>query len=239
MENKSDGAIAGAGDFYAWGLEDSNDLKLPNDLRAVGVQSFASGPTNRLIVFAISSWHRWSNAAHNRFDIRVDVDQDGVDDYLVRGHDAGFVGAGAFTGIYDGFVFNLRTGLGSSLVGNMGVLTDNSTLFIQTVSTQFCTGAPPSPCLSATNPRFAYTASSFDSRTGAVDSMPGNAKFNAWTPAITTGGFVTVNPGQTGTTPIAINPTEWALTPAKGIMVLSTDNQSGKDEAALLEMKLN
>ena len=56
------------------------------DVRAIGVQSFANpsatDPNRRLIVFAVNTWNRWSNAATNEFDIYVDVNQDGTDDYV-------------------------------------------------------------------------------------------------------------------------------------------------------------
>ena len=69
--------------------------------------------------------------------------------------------------------------------------------------------------------------------------MSGTSSFNAFTPSISNGAFITVAPGQTATTPITVNPTEWARTPAKGIMVVVQDNESGKSEADLLEVKIN
>jgi hypothetical protein len=36
-----------------------------------------------LIVFAVNTRYRWSNASTVEFDIFVDVDGDGIDDYLV------------------------------------------------------------------------------------------------------------------------------------------------------------
>ena len=62
------GMIAGTVDAYQWGLEDDNDVNeavlggAGYDLRAVGAQSFDIGP-NKVIVFAVSTHDRWSNAA--------------------------------------------------------------------------------------------------------------------------------------------------------------------------------
>ena len=63
------------------------------------------------------------------------------------------------------------------------------------------------------------------------------AKYNAWASAISQGGFVTVAPGGTdATTSISVNSAEWALTPAKGLMIVTLDNKSGEDEAQLIDV---
>jgi minor extracellular serine protease Vpr len=242
VENKSGAAVATAADFYAWGLEDGNDLdKSSADLRAVGVQAFpfpsASVPNRRLIVFATSSWHRWSNAATNEFDIFVDVDQDGTDDYIVIGVDLGAVSAGVFNGQMAAFVFSTRS---PGFVVNFfaGAPSDSSTATLPVFSTALCrTGEP---CLSETaSPRLTYTAVGFDLVTDGVDPVGGEAEFNVWNPSLVgqSAFFPTVNPGQTVTATVGINNPEWDLTPAKGVMVVLQDNASGKDEAALLELK--
>jgi hypothetical protein len=45
-----------------------------------------------------------------------------------------------------------------------------------------------------------------------------------------------VAPNGTATEPISINPTEWALTPALGLMVVTMDNKAGADEAQLIKV---
>ena len=86
----SKGVIAGSADFYAWGLQDNKESgKQSNDVRAIGVQSFPLSATQAIIVFAVNTYDRWSNASQNEFDIYVDVDGDGVDDYIVVGADQG------------------------------------------------------------------------------------------------------------------------------------------------------
>jgi hypothetical protein len=45
-----------------------------------------------------------------------------------------------------------------------------------------------------------------------------------------------VEPGESATTDVTINPTEWDLSPARGIMALITDNASGEAEAELIQM---
>jgi len=50
--------------------------------------------------------------------------------------------------------------------------------------------------------------------------------------------FVGVPVGASGPVPVAINPAEWALTPALSTMVVTLDNKAGKEEAALLPLTL-
>ena len=112
--------------------------------------------------------------------------------------------------------------------------TDSAAANIFVLSTQLCRGdnpatpaVDPEPCLNAANPRFTYSAVSFDLNEGGVlDEVDGSAKYNAWSPAISTGGFQTVAPGGTAQETISVNATEWALTPALGLMVTTVDNKS-------------
>jgi hypothetical protein len=68
---------------------------------------------------------------------------------------------------------------------------------------------------------------SFDvTEANAPDEVEGSAKYNAWAPAISTGGFQTVAPGGTAQETISVNATEWALTPALGLMITTVDNKS-------------
>jgi minor extracellular serine protease Vpr len=234
VENKSDAARAGIADFYAWGLEDGNDLgKSAADVRAVGVQAF---PEDEVTVFAVSSWNRWSNGSTAEFDIFVDVDRDGVDDYVVVHADQGAVQTGVFNGRQLAWVFSTRSA-GATAFFFAGAHTDSSTSTLAVVNSQLCRAGEP--CLNAANPRFNYRAVAFDLLTDEVDAVTGTSSFNAYSPSISNGAFITVAPGQTATTPITVNPTEWARTPAKGIMVVVQDNESGKSEADLLEVKIN
>ena len=151
------GAIAGDADFYAWGLEDKKDKgKVSNDVRAVGVQSFpfpsAAIRTRQLIVFAVNTYDRWSNASTNEFDIFVDVDGDGIDDYIVVGADQGAVRPARSTA-YGSFVFSTRSG-GASIVFLATRADRQFDRAAAGLSTQLCRAAEP--CLSAANPRITY-----------------------------------------------------------------------------------
>jgi hypothetical protein len=89
LENPQ-GGRSGEADVYAWGLKgESQDLGSA-DLRAVGVQSFDTA-RGKLLVFAVNTWKRWSSASTDEFDIFVDINGDGIPDYLVVGVDFGFL----------------------------------------------------------------------------------------------------------------------------------------------------
>ena len=241
------GVIAGNADFYALGLEGQqtnngvhpkDGQNVTNDVRAVGTQSFAfpsaAVPTRRLIVFAVNTWNRWSSASTNEFDILVDVDGDGIDDYVVVGVDQGAIQTGTFNGRMAAFVFSTRSA-GASVQFFATAPTDSSVALLPVLSTQLC--RVNEPCLSVNNPRFTYHVNSFDLFNGGVDVVAGPGSFNAWTPAVTTGAFLTVAPGASASTTLTVNAAESALTPPAGVMVVTQDNKTGASQAQLLRLK--
>ena len=232
------GAIDGDADFYAWGLEDRRDPgRASNDVRAIGTQSFDVGGGQQLLVFAINTFDRWSNASTNEFDILVDVDGDGVDDYIVVGFDQGAIQTGTFNGRMGAFVFSTRSG-GATIDFLATAPTDSSTALLPVLSSRLCRAKEP--CLSAANPRITYRAAAFDLQNGGVDVVRGSAKYNVWSSAISQGGFATVAPGSSDTSNvISVNSAEWKLTPAKGLMIVTLDNKSGRDEAQLIEVEFD
>jgi subtilisin family serine protease len=251
VTNKN-GVIPGDADFYAWGIVDkpftgqtgnnggnNEDPENPsNDVRAIGVQSFEWDLTTQLLVFAVNTYNRWSNASTNEFDIYVDVDGDGQDDYIIVGLDLGAVLSGSFNGRMGSFVFSTRS-KGASIEFLASAPTDSSTALLPVLSSQLCREGEP--CLSASHPRLTYHAESFDLLSGWNKVVAGSAKYNAWSSAISfrqgviEGGFATVAPGATdATVSISVNSAESKLTPALGVMVVTLDNKSGADEAQLI-----
>jgi hypothetical protein len=220
-----EGVIAGDADFYAWGLSDGKEAgKAANDVRAIGVQSFPFTATTQFIGFSVNTYDRWTNPSTNEYDIFVDVDNDGKDDYVVVGADQGAVQTGTFNGRLGSFVFSTRSA-GASINFFAQAPTDSAAANIFILSNQLCRAGEP--CLNAANPRFTYSAVSFDvTETAPPDEVEGSAKYNAWSPAISTGGFQTVAPGGTAQETISVNAAEWALTPALGLMVTTVDNKS-------------
>jgi minor extracellular serine protease Vpr len=237
------GPIAGNADFYAWGLSDANAKGTSSaDVRAIGVQAFpfpsGAEPGRRLMVFAVNTWNRWSNPSTNEFDIYVDVNGDGVDDYVVVGADGSAFGRAEGTMAAGVFPIN-PSASGTLSPFAVTAPSDGSTAELPVLSSQFC--APAHPCMrtfGAPNKRFTYHAVAFDGLTGFVDVVGGLAKFNAATSAISQGDFVTVPAGASGAVPVTVNPAEWAQTPALGTMIITLDNKAGAGEATLLPLQL-
>jgi hypothetical protein len=224
------GVVAGTADWYAWGLLDSADHGLgSNDVRAVGAQAFPG-----VIAFGVNTKHRWSNAAANEYDVFVDVNGDGKDDYAIVGADLGLLTAGSSNGTLASAVFDLRTGKGS-IQFLADAPTDSTTLVLPALIRQLC--ATDSPCLSPTNPRFTYHAQAMSLTDGSVDTVNGTATFNAFTPAISTGMFDVVAPNGTATETVTVNRDEWAKSPALGMMIISHDNRAD-DEAQLVRVRI-
>jgi minor extracellular serine protease Vpr len=223
------GANTGTADWYAWGLTDGRDRGVgSNDVRAVGVQAFPG-----VLAFAISTGKRWSNAAEDEFDILVDVNGDGVDDYAVVAADRGALTTGTNNGQDAVAVFNLTAG-GGSIQFLADAPTDSSTIVLPVNISQLC-GAN-SPCLSSSNPRFTYHAVGYGLTDGTVDNVDGTASFNAFSPAISTGMFDVLDPGQSATETVSINSAEFGQTTPLGVMVVSHENPSN-DETQLIPVK--
>jgi hypothetical protein len=232
------GAITASADFYAWGLQGTKVKggTSTNNIRAVGTQSFDWDGTQNLLVFAVNTYNRWSSPSSNEFDIGVDVDGDGTDDYVVVGVDQGALQTGTFNGVMGTFVFSTRSA-GASINFLATAPTDRSIAELAVLTSQLCrTGEP---CLKAANPRITYHATGFDVINGGGIDVPGVAKFNVWSSSISQGGFAVVAPGGSDTsTTIAVNSGEFAVTPAKGVMVVTLDNASGAPEAQLIPVTL-
>jgi minor extracellular serine protease Vpr len=234
--SNSSGPIAGKADFYAWGLNGAKSAGQNSaDVRAIGTQSFPFG-ADQLLVFAVNTWNRWSNAATNEFDIYVDVDGDGIDDYIIAGVDQGAVQTGTFNGRMAAFVFSTRSA-GASVNFFATARTDSSTAELPILASQLCRSGEA--CLSSGNPRLTYHAFGFDLTSDFVKVVAGPAKYNAYSSSISQGGDpVSVPKGASGTVPVSIDPTEWAKTPALGEMIVTLDNAAGAGEAALLPLTL-
>jgi hypothetical protein len=220
------GAIAGNADFYAWGLRGTRQGVQFFDLRAVGVQTNPISATNSILVFAVNTFERFSNAAAGEFDILIDVNGDGVPDFLLAGADLGAVTAGVFNGQLASVLVNLTTGA-ARIRFLADAPTDGSTVLLPVLASDL--GITPA------NPRLTYSAQVFNLLDGTSAALPGTASFNAFTPAISTAMFVPVAPNATASVPVAVDPAEWAKTPAMGLMVVVEDNRAGGSQARLIE----
>jgi hypothetical protein len=221
------GVVAGHADWYAWGIKDKKDRGLgSDDIRAVGVQSF---PADGVLAFAIATNKRWSNASQNEFDIFVDVNNDGTNDYDVVGVDFGAVTADSDDGVFAVAVFNLSTGA-ASIEFLADSPTDSTTMVLPVLFSQL-QGANPATSLGGANQRFTYSIQSFGRTDDTTDVGDMTAKFNPFNPAVNTGMFDTVAPGGAAVETLQVNAAEQALSPALGWLAVVHENEN--DEEAL------
>jgi len=190
------------------------------------VQTIPISATNSILVFAVNTFERFSNAAAGEFDILIDVNGDGVPDFLLAGFDFGAITAGVFNGQLASVLINLKTGA-ARIRFLADAPTDGSTVLLPVLASDL--GITPA------NPRLTYSAQVFNLLDGSGAALPGTASFNAFTPAISNAMFVSVAPNATATVPVSVDPVEFAKTPALGLMVVTEDNRAGAPQARLIE----
>ncbi len=223
------GAVAGNGDFYAWGLKNpkTGAIEAAFEPRAVGVQTNPiSANTDSYLVFAVNTYGRFSNPAVGEYDIYIDVNGDGVYDFVLFSADVGGVELGEVNGQIGTFLLNIKSG---ALIPEFpaDAPTDGSTLLLPVLASDL--GISPK------KPRFTYAVKAFDS-TGAEEAVAGTASFNAFAPAISNAMFVAVPPNSATNVPVTINKAEFKKTPALGFMVVTEDNLSGGSQANLMKL---
>lgn len=232
LSNKG-GALDGTTDVYTWGI--SGKKGLPKgavdtgfDVRAVGVQAIADGD-DQLLLFAVNTWSRWSNAAANEYDIPIDTDGDGKADRLVFAADYGQVTAGSSDGRLGVFVYDMATGA----LGSTGFLaqapTDSSTAVLPVYASDLG--------LSAAKGTFTYGISAFSVLDHGEDSVTGTATYNAWAPALTFGEAPTVKAGGSAQLDVSLNAKAFAAQKPLGVMTVVADNAAGEAEALLTSVK--
>jgi hypothetical protein len=226
LSNPSSAAKPAIADFYAWGLTGSRQGAAPFDIRAVGVQTFYASPTVNYMVFAVNTFDRFNTAANGEVDIYIYSSGAATPDYDVFSFDYGALTTGSYSGEAAVGVLNMKTGA-IKIRFLTDAPTDGSTLLLPVYTSDI--GLSPS------NPRLRYQAMSWNWN-GVQNSVPGVATFNAFTPAISNGDYVAVSSGSTATSSATIDPVEWALTPALGVMVVDKENPSGATQATLLRV---
>ena len=229
----NNGVHSGDADVYAWGLSDPNDLGtssiVTNDIRAVGVQVLptealtgVADPADRALIFAVNTWGRWSTSSSNEFDIAIYGRNKKVPDYFVVGVDFGAVTAGDFDGRMASFTFDKAGNLVDAWVADGPA--NGSTVLLPTLASEIGR--------SVASPRFSYGITGFSTEDSSlVDTVAGQAKFNVFNSALSTGQFVEVPAGGTASIPVDVNRGRLASAPAKGWLVVTLDDANGAAQA--------
>ena len=188
--------IAATADFYTWGLtgaKRNSGVADAFNLSAAGVQTFDASATQKGVAFAITMEQPWSSPNLREFDVHIDINGDGITDYVLVGIDLGLITTGAIDGRMVGAVYKRNAN---------NVFAQTAIDFLATASTDGSTFILPvlasSLGITAANPRIQLHRDRVQLEYRRSRSIPGVlAKYNAFTPAISNGMFVTVPPGGT------------------------------------------
>jgi len=226
----ANGARSGVADLYAWGLE-GKDRKLGElGIRAVGART---NPTGGTLTFAVNTFGRFVTPNVNEYDILIDTSGTGTPNWVLAAGDLGKFSANSYDGTYASVLCDLPKAANCTSKYLATAPFNGSTILLKVDIADLG--------LTAANPRFSYTAASFDVRgdRGHVsDVLEGTAKFNAFSPAISTGQFNSaVDVNATVTASVSIDAAEWEQTPALGLMVVTADNRAGAAQAQLIRVR--
>jgi subtilisin family serine protease len=230
-------AVAGEVDVYSL---DAVSPKLPAtiqprpgdnyaiiDLKSVGSQYIpnATGPGNDVVLFAINTWGERSHPSYPaEFDVYVDSNNDGTDDFVVFNRENGAFGSNGQNIVT---VINLATG---AQVSNFFSFSDLSSANV--IMPVFARDVG----LMTAGTKFTYTVYAFDNYfTGALTDFAGPATVtpNAlrFVPAAS---FFTIPIGGAVALPISRNPAGDAASPSQsGLLLMYSDGKTGAEASAI------
>jgi minor extracellular serine protease Vpr len=218
------GIRSGAADVYAWGIQDADDISGAEDsmdVRSVGVQEFPAAGGNRLLVFAVNTYGRWSNASVNEFDIAIDLQQDGRPDFFVVGVDIGAVLAGAFDGRFGSFVFDAA---GNVIAARFAVAPANgSTALLPVLASEIG--------LTSGSGKATYWVDAFSLVPGGLVDTTAKGGWRAFDSPVSTGDFISLAPGQTKPLSLTLNRDKFDTAPVLGWMVVTLDDANGASQS--------
>jgi minor extracellular serine protease Vpr len=227
------GIHQGNADFYAWGISDPRDSDPGyTDVRAVGVQSLPGSAldpsvpdTDRALIFAVNMHKKWSNVAQQEIDIPLDRNGDGKPDAYVVGIDYGFFTTGEFDGRFAALTTDGKFNVIDVWVADGPM--NGSTVELPALASEL--GVTP------TASAFDYAVATFDPFTEGADDTDA-ATFDAFAPAVSTGDFVALDPGDRHTQSLTFDRAKAKSTGAKGWMVVTLDDPSGSEQADLVRL---
>jgi minor extracellular serine protease Vpr len=225
----NNGIHSGTADVYAWGIKDGADTgRRSMDVRAAGVQTLpgdALGGTadDRSLVFAVSGWGQATNHSVDEFDIAIDSDKDGATDYYVLGIDLGAVLTGSFDGRFGSITVDANTGdVIDAFVAEAPM--NGSVVELPALASELG--------LSSSKSGFTYSVTGFSVLDSTLVDTSARAGFDAWKPALSTGQFADLQPGQSAQLPLTLDRGKQQSTPGTlGWLVVGVDDASGAPQA--------
>jgi minor extracellular serine protease Vpr len=229
VELSNNGIHAGVADVFSWGQADPDDTDGSMDVAAVGVQTLP-GPVaglaedDRLLVFAVNTHDRWSNASANEYDIVIDVGRDGTVDFFVVGVDLGAVLAGAFDGRFGSFVIAADGSLVDAFFADAPM----------NGSTALLPAAASSLGLEEGSSDFSYQTVAFSLEGPAIDVANGLGLFDSHAPGLSQGDFIPLGPGDTAVLTQVVNLPQHNTARSLGWLIVTLDDANGTSQAEQL-----
>jgi minor extracellular serine protease Vpr len=230
----NNGIHAGTADLYSWGINDPNDTTGGEDnfdIRDVGVQELPAdallGPgapaTDRALIFAVNTYGRWSNASVTEFDIAIDTTGDGNPDFFIIGADFGAVTTGQFDGRIASFIVDAAGNLIDVWVPDAPM--NGSTILLPTLASEL-------GLQQGVSTKFNYQVATFpvvpENLAGDITSV---GKYRAFEPPVSSGDFLSLNPGESKTLNLQLDKGQFAGTTVLGWLVVTLDDPNGAAQA--------
>ncbi len=222
------GVHSGDADVYAWELTDrSGDTTDPEvaDIVDVGVQSLPADsfgvPGDKLLVFAVNEAKPTSTQATHEVDIAIDTNGDGQPDYYTFSADTGLVTAGT----PDGTVSSFTVDAAGNLVDWWDAIAPMNGSVVEMPVLAGSLG------LTSSAGAFSFTATGYTVLGGSGSDATGTATFDAFHPVVSTGGFASLAPRTTGKVAVTVDRSQLATQTARGWLVVTLDDRSGRAAA--------
>jgi minor extracellular serine protease Vpr len=229
----NNGVHSGTADVYSWGITDPNDTSGGEDnfdVRDVGVQEqpadFLTGapdPNDRSLIFAINTYGRWSNASVTEFDIAIDTKGSSDPEFFVVGVDFGALTTGDFDGRIASFILDADGNLIDVWVPDAPM--NGSTIELPTLASEI-------GLQRGNATKFNYQVATFpivpENLAGDITDV---GKFRAFESPVSSGDFLTLNPGETKTLDLTLDKSQFAGTTVRGWLVVTLDDPNGAAQA--------
>jgi len=188
------------------------------------------GP-DRGLIFAVNTWGAWSSPSSNEFDIGIDTNGDGIDDFIVVGVDLGAI----TTGQPDGAMASLTFDVAGDLIDawTADAPTNSTVVELPTLASDLG--------VTSGSPTFDYDVAGFSLETGAADPVDGAAHVDVWDPLISNGDYIPLKPGASDTLPLTADLTRLSdpaahASQSLGWMVVALDDAAGASQADLVAL---
>jgi hypothetical protein len=229
----NNGVHSGTADVYSWGINDPNDTTGAEDnfdVRDVGVQELPAevltgtpDANDRALTFAVNTYGRWSNASVTETDIAIDTTGDSAPEFFVVGADFGDVTTGTFDGRLASFIFDADGNLIDIWVPDAPM--NGSTILLPALASELGLQA-------GATTKFNYQVATFPVvPDGLVGDVTDVGKYQAFEPPVSSGDFLTLNPGESKTLDLQLDKSRFAGTTVRGWLVVTLDDPNGAAQA--------